>query len=120
MLKFSAPVFALAVLPACTPTPSANAPVPPNPSFERGLVFATNNCSGCHAVGRSGASPNADAPTFSAIANMPGLSGETLRQYLRDSHNDPAAMNFTVEPAEIDDLADYVITLQRPDYKPDI
>lgn len=120
MLKTAAPALALAVLSACVPAPSATAPAPLSPSAQRGLAFAKANCSGCHAVEGNGASPNADAPAFVAIANMPDLTGETLRQYLRDSHNFPAAMNFAVEPAQIDDLADYVVTLKRADYKPDI
>lgn len=120
MLKLAAPALALAALAACAPAPSVTAPAPLSPSAMRGLAFAKANCAGCHAVEGSGASPNAEAPAFAAIANTPDLTGETLRQYLRDSHNYPAAMNFTVEPAQIDDLADYVVTLKRADYKPDI
>ncbi len=120
MLKLLAPAALLAALAACVPAPAANTTPPPSPSATRGLAFAKANCAGCHAVEGNGASPNADAPAFAAIANMPGLTGDTLRQYLRDSHNFPAAMNFTVEPAQIDDLADYVVTLKRANYKPDI
>jgi len=120
MLKPLAPALVLAALTACVPAPSPSAPAPLSPSAQRGLTFARANCAGCHAVEGSAASPNAEAPNFVAIANMPGLTGETLRQYLRDSHNYPAAMNFTVEPAQIDDLADYAVTLKRADYKPDI
>ena len=118
MLKLIAPALILSALAACAPKAPATAT--PSLSAQRGLAFAKANCAGCHAVEGSGTSPNAEAPAFAAIANMPDLTGETLRQYLRDSHNYPAAMNFTVEPAEIDDLADYVVTLQRADYKPDI
>ncbi|NCU13094.1 MAG: cytochrome c [Sphingomonadaceae bacterium] len=120
MLKLAVPALALTLLAACVPAPSPGTPAPLSASAERGLAFAKANCAGCHAVEGSGASPNAEAPAFAAIANMPDLTGETLRQYLRDSHNYPAAMNFTVEPAQIDDLADYVVTLKRADYKPDI
>lgn len=120
MLKVLSPALILAALAACAPKAPAPAPMPLSASASRGLTFAKANCAGCHAVEGSGASPNAEAPAFAAIANMPDLTGETLRQYLRDSHNFPAAMNFSVEPAQIDDLADYVVTLKRADYKPDI
>jgi hypothetical protein len=42
----------------------------------------------------------------------------TLRAFLRDSHNYPAAMNFRVEQARIRDLADYVLSMQKPGYRP--
>ncbi|MFN3515699.1 MAG: c-type cytochrome [Novosphingobium sp.] len=119
-LVLAAPALALVLLAACAPAPSPGAAVPLSPSAQRGLAFARANCARCHAVEGSGASPNAEAPAFAAIANMPGLTGETLREFLRDSHNFPAAMNFTVEPSQIDDLADYAVSLKRPDYKPDI
>ena len=51
---------------------------------------------------------------------MPGLTRETLRSFLRDSHNYPAAMNFTVDPGQVEDLTDYVLTLRKPGYKPEI
>lgn len=123
MLKLIAPaavIAALATMAACAPVSTTPAPAPLSPSATRGLAFAKANCAGCHAVEGNASSPNAEAPPFAAIANMPDLTRETLRQYLRDSHNYPEAMNFTVEAEQIDDLADYVVTLQRPDYKPDI
>lgn len=120
MSKILASALALAALAACAPTPSPPTAAALTPAAQRGLDFAATNCAGCHAVGGNAASPNPDAPAFTAIANMPGLTGDSLRQYLRDSHNFPAAMNFSVEPQHIDELADYIITLQRPDYKPDI
>ncbi|MEN9925485.1 MAG: hypothetical protein RL268_1611, partial [Pseudomonadota bacterium] len=66
------------------------------------------------------ASPNVESPDFQAVANMPGLTRETLRNFLRDSHNYPSAMNFTVEPGQVEDLTAYVLTLRRADYKPEI
>jgi hypothetical protein len=41
----------------------------------------------------------------------PGVTRQTLQQFLRNSHNYPAAMNFTVDPARIGDLADYIATI---------
>ena len=55
---------------------------------------------------------------FEDIANRPGLTSGTLKQFLRDSHNYPEAMNFTVEQERIRDLADYILTLRHPGYKP--
>jgi len=52
------------------------------------------------------------------VVNKPGLTLVTLRTFLRDSHNYPDAMNFTVERAQINDLAAYMITLKQPNYHP--
>lgn len=85
---------------------------------ERGLAFAQQRCSGCHAVVENRASPEPEAPSFEEIANRPGVTATTLREFLRDSHNFPQAMNFRVEPAGIADLAAYVETLRKADYRP--
>lgn len=85
---------------------------------QRGLVFAEQRCSACHAVRANGTSANPEAPPWEDIANRPGTTRATLRTFLRDSHNYPAAMNFKVDARRIRDLADYFVTLQRPGYRP--
>ncbi|MDP3906798.1 hypothetical protein [Novosphingobium sp.] len=89
-------------------------------SAQRGLAFAEQRCAACHAVTVNTPSPNPESPAFEDIANTPGLTRETLRTFLRDSHNFPDAMNFKVPPRRNRDLADYMVTLQRPDYRPAI
>lgn len=86
----------------------------------RGSAFAQQNCSGCHAVSAGRSSPNVDAPTFEAVVNTPGLTEGTIKPWLRDSHNFPAMMNFAIAPDQIDDLAAYMLTLQRSNYVPPI
>lgn len=88
---------------------------------QRGLAFANARCAGCHAVKRDALqSPNPASPTFEQIANRNGLTRETLNTYLRDAHNYPEAMQFTLDPKAIDDLSDYMLTLRRDDYRPPI
>lgn len=89
-------------------------------SAKRGLDFATVRCSGCHAVRANQGSPNPESPPFEAVANQPGLTVTTLRQFLRDSHNYPAAMNFKIDRAMINDLANYIVTLKSDSYRPGI
>lgn len=118
-------VLALLALAACTAAsdPPKAAPVQPpvaSAPAERGRAFAEVRCSACHAITAVGISPNPESPPFAAVVNKPGITRETLRQFLRDSHNFPAAMNFKVEPEQIDDLADYMLTLQAPGYRPPI
>jgi mono/diheme cytochrome c family protein len=86
----------------------------------KGLAFATAHCAACHGVTANSSSPNPESPTFEDIANQPGLTRTSLRRFLTDSHNYPEAMQFTVERAEIRNLADYMLTLRRPGYKPAI
>jgi len=90
-----------------------------NADAARGMAFAQAHCAACHAIG-TGISPLAEAPSFAATANSPGLTAETLRPWLRDSHNYPEVMNFALAPAQIDDLTSYMLTLRQPGYKPPI
>jgi len=103
----------LASAPAVT-----NAEVPGSEPAARGLAFAQTHCSVCHAVAAGQISPNPEAPPFEAVANTPGLSLATLTPWLHNSHNFPEKMNFAIDPDQIDDLAAYMITLQKSDYSP--
>lgn len=122
-----ASVLALLALSACTTpqspqaasAPRALEPAALNP-VGRGQAFAQARCSACHAITAQGIPPNPESPPFAAVVNRPGITRDTLRQFLRDSHNFPGAMNFRVEPEQIDDLADYMLTLQTPGYRPPI
>jgi mono/diheme cytochrome c family protein len=96
------------------------APAKPSASAQRGLALAQARCAACHGITRDSSSPNPESPTFEAIANMPGLTRTTLRGFLRDSHNYPEAMDFTLGRASTRDLADYIVTLRRADYRPAI
>lgn len=132
---YKLPVLALAVLTmsACTSAQftqkaAAGLPVPADAYLKvvgsersaRGLAFVKANCAGCHAVTAGRSSPNPDAPPFEAVVNTAQLTAATLKPWLRDSHNFPAMMNFAIAPDQIDDLAAYMITLQRSDYSPPI
>ena len=86
----------------------------------RGLAFATTHCSGCHAIVAGQVSPNPESPPFETVANMPGLTSATLDAWLRDSHNFPPKMDFSVAPDEVDDLVAYLVTLKSGDYRPPI
>ncbi len=85
-----------------------------------GLAFAQAHCAGCHNVAGGQASPNSGAPRFEAIANTRGLTDDTLKAWLRDSHNYPGQMDFEIDAKRIDELAAYMLTLKSPDYRPAI
>jgi len=85
---------------------------------QRGLILAQTHCAGCHAVTVNGTSPDPEAPAWEDIANRPGTTQATLRRFLADSHNYPAAMQFRVERRHIRDLSAWMVTLQRDGYQP--
>lgn len=87
---------------------------------ERGRALAEARCAACHAVTANAASPNPESPGFEDIANRKGLTSATLRQYLRNAHNYPEAMQFKLDRGQVRDLSAYIVTLKRSDYKPAI
>jgi len=88
------------------------------PQAAQGSAFAEANCSGCHAVKAGGVSPNPSAPPFEAVANRQGLTSQTLRSWLDNSHYYPDVMQFEIAPADVENLAAYIVTLRSDDYRP--
>ena len=78
------------------------------------LVVAV--CGECHAVSVNAVSPKPDAPGFADIANSPGLTRETLKTFLSDAHNYPMQMDVDLDEADIELIADHIMTLQSEDY----
>jgi mono/diheme cytochrome c family protein len=74
-----------------------------------GLLIAQNSCAGCHQIGGGGPSPNERAPRFDDVVNRHGMSEQALAAWLRDAHNYPIEMGFTLEPHQVDSLAAYMI-----------
>lgn len=89
----------------------AQAPSPP--------AFVEAACGGCHSVEPPFLSPNPHAPSFESIANREGLTESTVARWLTDAHNYPEAMDFDLEPEHVEQIADYLIKLQREDYVPE-
>ena len=87
---------------------------------QRGRILAEARCAACHAITPDASSPNPESPGFEDIANRRGLTAATLRQYLRDAHNYPEAMQFRLEKNQVRDLAAYLVTLKQAAYKPAI
>ena len=103
------------LLTACQNLPPAEpAPATAGPA---GQAVAQASCGGCHAVGPSGSSSNANAPPFPAIVNQEGLTEETLSGWLRGAHNYPREMDFYLRESEVDALVAYMLTLRDPNYR---
>ena len=106
----------LLAMPANVAASRSNRALPPSP--QRGIAFVQQHCASCHGVTANSRSPNPESPPFEDVANKPGLTVVTLRQFLSDSHNYPEAMNFRVDARRIRDLAAYIVTLRKSDYRP--
>ncbi|MBT8427764.1 MAG: hypothetical protein KJO02_07025 [Erythrobacter sp.] len=79
-------------------------------------VFVTAICGDCHAVKINEISPNPQAPGFADIANSPGVTRETLVAFLSDAHNYPMQMDVDLVEEDIEQIAEYMLTLQSDDY----
>jgi mono/diheme cytochrome c family protein len=104
---------------ACQPLAPAGQPAAAK--TQSGLAFAQASCGGCHAVGPGrSVSPNPSAPPFAAVVNQEGVTGNTLAAWLRNAHNYPDEMKFTLEGRNVDDLVAYMLTLRDPNFRPAI
>jgi len=112
------------LLTAAVLTITACAAIPAKPTIEltaqesRGFTYAKAHCAGCHAITTNATSPNPEAPRFDAVVNTTGLTARSLETFLRDSHSFPGQMAFAIDPAKVDDLSAYMLTLKRADYRP--
>ena len=77
-----------------------------------GEIFATDNCARCHAINKTGASPNAKAPPFWQIAGKYELEflQEALAEGIVTGHNNMP--EFILTTKQIDDLLAHFQTLK--------
>jgi mono/diheme cytochrome c family protein len=104
---------AAAPLAACQTASQPETTMAPDPP-----AFVEAACGGCHAVEPPFLSPDPQAPSFEAIANRKGLSRETLGDWLANAHNYPEVMDFDLTRPQVDQIAAYMVTLRRDDYRP--
>jgi mono/diheme cytochrome c family protein len=78
---------------------------------QAGLAFARTICAECHAVeSKAAPSPNAGAPTFLRIANVPGMTATALYAALQTSHR--TMPNIPLEADELRDVTAYILSLK--------
>lgn len=85
------------------------------PSPSAGGVLVRAQCSGCHSVERTGASPMAAAPAFRDLAARYPVSDlqESLGEGMVTAH--PAMPEFTFEPTQTADIIAYLESLATPE-----
>lgn len=77
----------------------------------RGRAFVEKMCTGCHAVQPGeAASPLHTAPSFTAVADSPGLTALALGAFFRTSHKNMP--NFILATKDIHDVSAYILSLK--------
>ena len=79
----------------------------------KGRALAREVCAACHAIEKNRPSPNADAPTFEAIASTRGMSGRALAVALRRAHR--TMPNLVIEGDELTNIIVYILSLKSRD-----
>lgn len=82
-------------------------------SIALGRALAIRNCGMCHAVERTGVSPNAAAPPFRELYRRMNVEmlGEGLAQGILTGH--PAMPQFRFEPQEVVGIVRYLRAIQE-------
>ena len=77
----------------------------------KGLAVAQAQCAQCHAIHKGAApSPNVRAPTFAAIAAVPGMTAIALNAFLLTSHATMPNIILTADDRR--DLVAYIVSLR--------
>jgi mono/diheme cytochrome c family protein len=78
---------------------------------QEGLRLAREVCARCHDIGRATRQrTNAAAPSFSAIANMPGMTNAALAVALQTSHK--TMPNIVIKGDDANNIAAYILNLK--------
>ena len=82
-------------------------------SVEHGRALATQYCSGCHAVGVKGESPNLQAPPFRTLSERYPIDAleETFVDAINTGH--PEMPVFEASPEQIGAILDYIAEIME-------
>jgi mono/diheme cytochrome c family protein len=81
---------------------------------ERGRALVAEMCGACHAIGKTGASPNAAAPAFRRLDTRVDLDAfaDQLREGLQSTHPDMPSFRFSRADARA--VVAYLRSIQAP------
>jgi mono/diheme cytochrome c family protein len=82
-------------------------------AVQRGETLLTTNCAPCHAVGKTGDSPRADAPTFRTLSKKYPIEtlAESLAEGLFTGH--PDMPEFIFEAPDVGAILAYLESIQE-------
>jgi mono/diheme cytochrome c family protein len=101
------PLFVWSVILVCA-TESAFAE--PLPAERRGLIFVREYCSRCHAIGKVGESPSANAPPFRTLSLRYPVA-DLQRPLFEGIH--PVMPRFQLTASQVGDVMAYLKALER-------
>ncbi len=106
MIRFLT-LLALFVTALCAPASAG--------TLARGKAIAAKNCGGCHAIGRTGASPNPKSPPFRYLARKYPLANleEALGEGIIVGHEGLDMPPFQFDPRQIEALLAYLGSIQK-------
>lgn len=79
---------------------------------EKGLQYAVEFCTQCHAVRPAQPrSPLPEAPRFEDVANAPGMTAISLTAWFQTSH--PTMPNIVMTDAQTRDVIQYILSLKN-------
>jgi mono/diheme cytochrome c family protein len=80
---------------------------------KRGEALVSRHCSMCHAVGRTGTSPHAEAPPFRTLGRKYPINSleEALGEGLISGH--PEMPEFTFPPGDVGAIIAYLTSIQE-------
>ena len=78
---------------------------------EAGAAYAKQVCAKCHAIDRTGLSPEPTAPPFKDVAITPGMTATALAVWLTTSH--PTMPNIILNPQELDSVIAFILSLKN-------
>jgi cytochrome c len=83
--------------------------------LERGRAIAETNCARCHAIGKTGESPNAKSPPFRTLSQKYPLSNleEALSEGIMVGHEGAEMPQFRLDPAQIEALLAFMGSVQE-------
>jgi len=81
--------------------------------LKRGEELLRKNCARCHAIGRTGASPNKEAPAFRTLGQRYPVESleEALGEGIVSGHPDMPDMSFDAD--EVGDIIAYLKSIQQ-------
>ncbi|MGJ0506053.1 MAG: c-type cytochrome [Methylocystis sp.] len=84
-------------------------------TLRRGAAIAKRNCSACHAIGRSGASPNPKSPPFRNLSRRYPLSNleEALGEGIVVGHEGLDMPQFRFDSGQVEALLAYLTSIQK-------
>jgi mono/diheme cytochrome c family protein len=77
-----------------------------------GRAIAVRECGDCHAVLPNTASRNPDTPSFTRVANTPGMTSIALNAFFQTAHRTMPQISLPI--ADTHDLVAYILSLKSP------